>query len=158
MSHGCQELFGVPPHWVDPKSGYRIWWVNPNGAVGELAPGATELDDATASFICDELWPRMQRRNRTGERYTFVHNWSQSRTYTKTARGRLLTFMMENHQHTANCGIVLSATNAFARVGALTAAAAIRLVGFDVRIAESPRELVNAWNLKLDAFSPVRPL
>lgn len=150
LRFGVEAFLQAPPHEVDARSGYRVWYASPHAVIGEIALDKTALDDTAADFICDVLWPAMQRKGGSRSRYTFAHDWSRSRTYTKYARSRMVQFMMDHHAETANCGIVLSPTNAFSRIGAMTAVAAFRLVGFDVRVAESLTELIGAWDLQLD--------
>lgn len=142
------ELLGGEPDLVDPKTGYRVWWVDPIGFVSETALDSGVLCDACADFICDVVKPMMEARSVGTKGFYIAHDWGRVTSYTDYARKRLIDYMLKRSKLTAGCGLVLSRSSPFARAGAMTAAAAIRMVGYQIRFGADVSEMCGFWNLK----------
>ncbi len=142
-----KDIFHCEPHLVDPKTGYRMWLTDPLGFMGEPGKGVTVLDDATADFICS-VGEQVIARGGPGNKHIALHDWGGIATYTEYARQRLSSFLMEHRKDTAECGLVLSRSNPFARATGLAVGAALRLAGFHITIGSDIELLIAKFQLK----------
>ena len=129
---------GLPPPVIVSSCGrVQGWLLDPIGMLNIVAPGAV-VDGAVAGFIMEQLDKRMRLRSPRGP-YRFIHDFSQSHSYTSEARQLLTCYGTRVLGETSRAILAVPHARPLYQMGAMTAVAVLRASGMRIDLASDWR-------------------